>query len=262
MSSAIEVINLYKQYSLGVISYKNIKKDLQSFYSKLRGLEDPNSVINFDDDQLKKNQDYILALKNININFKEGGKIGVLGKNGSGKSTLLKIISRVTSPTAGNLKIYGSVRSLLEVGVGFHPELTGLENIYLSGSVSGEKKKDIDKCKDEIISFSGLDKYINTPVKRYSSGMIVKLGFSVATILDSDIILVDEVLAIADYEFREKALKKMKEISNNKLKTILFVSHNMDMIKTFCDECIVLDNGELIFQGNSDKAIEFYSKKK
>ena len=152
MSTAIEVKNLYKQYSLGVISYKNLKKDLQSFFYKLRGLEDPNSVINFDDYQLRKNTDYILALKNININIKEGSRIGILGKNGSGKSTLLKIISRVTSPTEGNLKIYGSVISLLEVGVGFHPELTGLENIYLSGSISGEKKKNIDRITFNDIS--------------------------------------------------------------------------------------------------------------
>ena len=183
----------------------------------------------------------------------------MIGKNGSGKSTLLKVISRVTIPSSGVIEINGKVSSLLEVGVGFHPELTGRENIYLSGSIAGLKKKIIDNYVDEIINFAEIKKYIDTPVKRYSSGMMVKLGFSISTIFSSDILLVDEVLAVGDKDFRKKAINKMFEISENKNKLIIFVSHNMDLIKMFCNKCILLKDGKLDFYGETQAAIDKYN---
>ena len=217
MTSLIKIKNLHKEYKTGLINFKSLQKDFQSFIYKIRGLEDPNSIISNDYNSTNS----FLALDDINLELSGNSRLGLIGKNGSGKSTLLKLISRVTIPTLGSVELNGRVSSLLEVGVGFHPELTGKENIYLSGSIAGLKKKEIDKYVDEIIEFAEVGKYIDTPVKRYSSGMLVKLGFSVSTIFSSDILLIDEVLAVGDKNFREKALNKMLEIGKDKNKSSL-----------------------------------------
>jgi len=255
MTSLIKLKNIYKEYKTGSINYKTLQKDFQSFIYKFRGLEDPNSIISKNNNSLGS----ILALDDINLELYANCRLGLIGKNGSGKSTLLKLISRVTVPTLGSVEINGRVSSLLEVGVGFHPELTGRENIYLSGSIAGLKKENVKNYVEEIIDFSEVRKYIDTPIKRYSSGMLVKLGFSISTIFNNDILLVDEVLAVGDKNFREKALNKMLEIGKNKNKLIVFVSHNMELIKMFCNQCIVLSDGKVLFNGDTDSAINKYN---
>lgn len=257
----IKAENIYKEYKLGVISTGTLRRDLQSWWAKVRGKQDPNSVISYDttheDDIKNVYRDNILALKDISFEVKRGELIGLIGKNGAGKSTLLKIISKITTPTKGIIKIKGRIGSLLEVGTGFHPELTGKENIYLNGTILGMKKREIDKKMDEIISFSEIEKFIDTPVKRYSSGMYVRLAFAVAAHLEPEILLVDEVLAVGDAEFQKKCLGKMSEVSKEG-RTILFVSHNMGAINSLTEKCILLKNGELLLYDKTGKIIETY----
>ncbi|MDP7036813.1 MAG: ABC transporter ATP-binding protein, partial [Candidatus Marinimicrobia bacterium] len=236
--SVIKIENLFKEYRLGNIGYGTLREDLESWWARINGKLDPNSIIG---DEISQNVDLnrILALNNINLEVKEGERLGIIGKNGAGKTTLLKILSRISSPTKGSVKIKGRVASLIAVGTGFHGELTGRENIYLNGSILGLTKFEIDQCFDEIVDFSGVEQFIDTPVKRYSSGMNLRLGFAVAAHLDPDILIVDEVLAVGDAEFRKKALGKMKDVSDSEKRTILFVSHNMGAIKTLCEKCIL-----------------------
>jgi lipopolysaccharide transport system ATP-binding protein len=257
--TVINIENLSKQYRLGVVSTNTLKGDLARWYAKIRGKEDPSLIIGQTNNLLNENTDgYVWALKNININVRKGDVIGIIGKNGAGKSTLLKLLSRVTSPTTGSIKIKGRIASLLEVGTGFHPELTGRENIFLNGAILGMTKNEIKSKIDEIIKFSGVEKYINTPVKRYSSGMTVRLAFAVAAHLDPEIMIVDEVLAVGDADFHKKAIKKMKEVSQGEGRAVLFVSHNMSSIKHLCNKAIVMDQGEIVFTGNTDEAIDKY----
>ena len=257
MKKVIEISNLYKEYQLGVIGRDTFYRDFQSFIHKIKGKEDPNSDLN---SEYLDTQKKFLALKNINLVVNEGEVIGIIGKNGAGKSTLLKLLSRITSPTKGEIKIKGKMASLLEVGTGFHGELTGRENIYLNGAINGMNITDTEKQIENIIEFSGiLKKHIDTPVKRYSSGMIVKLGFSIAAFLNYDILICDEVLAVGDYEFQKKALSKVKEINNTSNRTILFVSHNMESIQKICSKVIIMNEGEIKYVGDTNEMISIYS---
>lgn len=253
----IRVENLYKEYKLGVINHGTLSHDLQSWWARLRGKDDPNSLIS-EQHNIDAETNSFLALKDINFEVQAGDRLGIIGKNGAGKSTLLKILSRITSPTRGNVKIKGRVGSLLEVGTGFHPELTGRENIYLNGAILGMGKREIDRKLDEIVDFAGIEKHLDTPVKRYSSGMNVRLGFAVAAHLEPEILIVDEVLAVGDAEFQKKAIGKMEDVSKGEGRTILFVSHNMGAINRLCNNGIVLNNGELVFKGNVREAIQYY----
>ena len=257
MRNAIEINNLYKEYKLGVVGRGTLYRDLQSYWAKLLKKDDPNSMIGKKpEDFIKKN---ILALNNLNLNIKEGEIFGLIGANGAGKSTLLKVLSRITSPTKGNIKLSGKIASLLEVGTGFHPELTGRENIFLNGAINGMKKSDVSKKMDEIIDFSGVEKFIDTPIKRYSSGMLVRLGFSVAASLNHDILAIDEILAVGDLDFRNKAVNKVNELKNNSGRTIIFVSHNMQSVKQICTKVGLMNNGELISEGSSSEMIIEYN---
>lgn len=256
MSTAIKIESLYKEYRLGVIGHGTLRQDLQSWWAKLRGQDDPNSIIS-DNPIRSTSTDRILALKNINLEVEKGAVLGIIGANGAGKSTLLKVLSRVTGPTEGSIKVKGRIASLLEVGTGFHPELTGRENVFLNGAINGMSKKEVTRKFDEIVDFSGVGVYIDTPVKRYSSGMHVRLGFSVAAHLDPEILVVDEVLAVGDAEFQKKCLGKIKDISSEG-RTVLFVSHNMASINNLCHEAIVLSEGNLIFRGETQDAISEY----
>ena len=242
----IEIEHLYKEYRLGLIGYGTLREDLQSWWARVRGKEDPNSIL-FSDNQSKDGRvsDHILALNDINLTVERGERLGIIGPNGAGKTTLLKIMARIASPSKGTIRIKGKVASLLAVGTGMHGELTGRENIYLNGSILGLRKFEIDERFDEIVHFSGVEHFIDTPTKRYSSGMGVRLGFSVAAHLDPDVLIVDEVLAVGDVEFRKKALGKMKDVSEGEGRTILFVSHNMDAIRQLCEKAILLDSGEI-----------------
>jgi|TARA_Y100000310_G_scaffold34556_1_gene32713 lipopolysaccharide transport system ATP-binding protein len=255
----IEIENLYKEYRLGLIGYGTLREDLQSWWAKARGKEDPNSIL-FSGDQSRdgKASDHILALNNINIEVKQGERLGIIGANGAGKTTLLKILSRIASPTKGAVRIKGRVASLIAVGTGFHGELTGRDNIYLNGAILGLRKFEIDERFDEIVDFAGVSQFMDTPVKRYSSGMYVRLGFAVAAHLDPDVLIVDEVLAVGDAEFRKKALSKMKDVSEGQGRTILFVSHNMDAIKQLCERAILLESGELVSEGSATEVVEQY----
>ena len=255
MKLAIEIKNICKEYSLGTVNHKSFQKDFQLYLNKIFQA----IGLNYSNNKFQHINEKILALKNLSLNIEKGKKIGLIGKNGSGKSTLLKIISGITAPTIGEVYLTGRVSSLLEVGVGFHGELTGRENIYLSGSIMGIKKNHIDNFVTEIIEFSEIHKYIDTPVKRYSSGMIVKLGFAVSTIFESEILIVDEVLAVGDKNFRKKAMDKMLKICEKGNQTVLFVSHNMDMIKEFCEQCVVLEKGELVYFGDTNNALNVYN---
>ena len=254
---AIKVENLTKTYNLGVINYGTLYRDIQSFFARVRGKEDPNKKIGFG--KLSKKLD---ALNKINIEIQKGEILGIIGSNGAGKSTLLKVISRITTPTEGKIGVNGRLSSLLEVGTGFHPELTGRENIYLNASINGMTRFEIDKKINEIIDFSGVKEFIDTPVKRYSSGMYVRLGFAVAANLDPDILVVDEVLAVGDAYFQSKALGKMKNLRDTDKKTILFVSHNLNSIQTLCTKVIVLSKGNVIFEGGPTEAIQKYLESK
>ena len=254
----IEINDISKMYKLGLISSKTIQDDLKNIFYNILGKKNPDLEIIEPNIRDKKGGDYVWALKDININVKKGEVVGIIGKNGAGKSTLLKLLSKVTKPTTGYIKTKGKLASLLEVGTGFHNELSGRENIFLNGAILGMTKSEIKSKLDEIIEFSGCERYIDTPVKRYSSGMHVRLAFAVAAHLDPDILIVDEVLAVGDAEFQRKAIGKMKEVSAGGDRTVLFVSHNMASIKNLCDRAILLENGMVSFDGSVDKAIELY----
>ena len=254
---AIKAEHLSKYYRLGVINNGTLFRDIQTWIARKRGKEDPHSKIS--EHKYDGTDDGFWALKNLNFEIKQGDRVGIIGKNGAGKSTLLKILSRITAPTEGCVKIHGRVASLLEVGTGFHGELTGRENVYLNGAILGMKKKEVDRKIDEIIDFSGIEKHIDTPVKRYSSGMYVRLAFAVAAHLDSEILIADEVLAVGDAEFQKKALGKMNELSMGEGRTVLFVSHNMAAVKGLCNRGVILEKGKLKFISDSiDEAIAEY----
>lgn len=255
--TVIKAEHLSKYYKLGVINNGTLFRDIQTWFALRQGKPDPHSKIG--EHKYDGNDNGFWALKDLNFEIKQGDRVGIIGKNGAGKSTLLKILSRITAPTEGNVKIRGRVASLLEVGTGFHGELTGRENIYLNGAILGMKKKEVDRKIDEIIDFSGIEKHIDTPVKRYSSGMYVRLAFAVAAHLDSEILIADEVLAVGDAEFQKKALGKMNVLSAGQGRTVLFVSHNMAAVKSLCNKGIILYQGRLKFTSdNIDEAIGKY----
>ncbi|WP_299522894.1 ABC transporter ATP-binding protein [Winogradskyella sp.] len=255
----LKVENLSKQYRLGLIGTGTISHDLNRWWYKMRGKEDPYLKIGESNDRSSEgSSDYVWALRDINFEVNRGEVLGIIGKNGAGKSTLLKILSRVTGPTLGVIKSNGRIASLLEVGTGFHPEMTGRENIYLNGAILGMTKSEIVGKIDEIIDFSGCQRYIDTPVKRYSSGMTVRLAFAVAAHLEPDILVIDEVLAVGDAEFQKKAIGKMQDISKGEGRTVLFVSHNMASIKALCTKAIVLEHGEVAFNGQVEDALDYY----
>ncbi|MDR2663441.1 MAG: ATP-binding cassette domain-containing protein [Treponema sp.] len=257
---AIRIEHLSKMYRLGVINNGTLWKDIQTWIALKRGKEDPHSKIG--EDKYRGDDDHFWALKDISVDIKQGDRVGIIGKNGAGKSTLLKLLSRITAPTEGVIKIKGKIASLLEVGTGFHGELTGRENIYLNGAILGMKKRRITQKMDEIIAFSGIDQHIDTPVKRYSSGMFVRLAFAVAAHLDSDILIADEVLAVGDAEFQKKALGKMQDLSTGQGRTVLFVSHNMVAVKSLCNCGILLEKGKICYNDIIQNVIEFYSSDK
>lgn len=259
MALAIKVENLSKAYQLGTIGTGTLSRDIERKWAKITGKEDPFLKIGEENDRTEKSSNNMAwSLRDINFSINQGDAIGIIGRNGAGKSTLLKILSQITSPTTGNIKIKGRIASLLEVGTGFHPELSGRENIYLNGAILGMRKKEIDKKFDEIVDFSGVEKYIDTPVKRYSSGMYVRLAFSVAAHLESEILIVDEVLAVGDAEFQKKCLGKMNQVASNSGRTVLFVSHNIQAIKQICNNSILLENGRLKQIGKTNKVIDKY----
>ncbi|UTC90783.1 ABC transporter ATP-binding protein [Treponema denticola] len=256
-NTVIKIEHLSKMYKLGLINNDALFRDIQSWWALKRGKEDPHGKIGAD--KYEGSDTEFWALKDLTFDIKQGDRVGIIGKNGAGKSTLLKVLSRITTPTEGSVKIRGKVSSLLEVGTGFHGELTGRENIYLNGAILGMKKAEIDRKLDEIIDFSGIEKHIDTPVKRYSSGMYVRLAFAVAAHLDSDILIADEVLAVGDSEFQKKAIGKMSELSTGQGRTVLFVSHNMAAVKSLCNKGIILEKGRLKFRSDDiDKAISYY----
>jgi len=256
--TVIKVENLYKEYKLGVINHGTLTHDLQSWWARMRGKEDPNSLISAHHNA-DTEKDSFLALKDVSFEVKQGDRVGIIGKNGAGKSTLLKILSKITSPTSGQVKIKGRVAALLEVGTGFHQELTGRENIYLNGAILGMSRKEIDRKLDEIIDFAGVEKHIDTPVKRYSSGMNVRLGFAIAAHLEPEILILDEVLAVGDAEFQKKCLGRMGAVAREG-RTVLFVSHNMAAVSKLCDKGMLIENGEKIYYGDSNVAINRYLK--
>jgi lipopolysaccharide transport system ATP-binding protein len=260
MSTAIKITDLSKIYRLGEIGTGTLQHDLQRWYKmRIRGQEDPFLKIGeANDSGMVGISDVVYSLRDINLEIEQGVALGIIGKNGAGKSTLLKLISRVTSPTTGRIEIKGRVASLLEVGTGFHPELTGRENIFLNGAILGMRKKEIQLKLDEIIEFSGVARYIDTPVKRYSSGMYVRLAFAVAAHLDSEILIVDEVLAVGDAEFQKKCLGKMGEISKGEGRTVLFVSHNMSAVKSLCSNALLLQRGVIHKSGVVSDVIDYY----
>ena len=253
--TAIKIEHLKKQYRLGQIGGTTLKAEIQSWWARKRHLEDPNVQIGQDQSKIGE---AFLALNDINLEIKKGEAVGIIGANGAGKSTLLKILSRVTAPTEGDVWIDGRISSMLEVGTGFHGELTGRENIYMNGAILGMSKKEIDAKMESIIDFSECRQFIDTPVKRYSSGMYVKLAFAVASHLDSEILIMDEVLAVGDMAFQKKSLTKMGDAAANEGRTVLYVSHNMATIRNLCTKCIVLDKGKLVYEGDVESAIALY----
>lgn len=254
---AIRVENVSKEYRLGAIGGATLKGEIQSKLARLMKKEDPNLKIG---EKAHGKNERFLALNDLSFDVEKGETIGILGHNGAGKSTILKLICRVTAPTKGNIYMNGRITSMLEVGTGFHPELTGRENVYLNGAILGMTKAEIDKKFDEIVEFSEVGQFIDTPVKRYSSGMKVKLAFSVASHLDSEIMIMDEVLAVGDVNFQNKCIDRMKKVAEESGKTIIYVSHNMTTVKKLCNRCIVLSKGQKIFDGNTDEAIAIYMK--
>jgi lipopolysaccharide transport system ATP-binding protein len=257
--TVIKIENLSKQYRLGNIGTGTISHDVNRFFAKIRGKEDPFLKIGETNDRTQKgNSDLVWALKEINFEVQQGEILGIIGKNGAGKSTLLKILSKVTAPTTGSIKAKGRIASLLEVGTGFHPELTGRENIFLNGAILGMTKFEIKSKLDEIVDFAGIERYLDTPVKRYSSGMMVRLGFAVAAHLEPEILVVDEVLAVGDADFQKKAIGKMQDVSTNQGRTVLFVSHNMGSIERLCNKLITLNEGGVIYEGNTKEGIQQY----
>lgn len=255
---AIKIDHISKEYRLGAIGGGTLRGDLQSWMARIKGKEDPNSKIG--SDAAAHTGEHFLALDDISFTVKKGEALGIIGHNGAGKSTLLKLLSRVTAPTKGTISYNGRVASMLEVGTGFHPELTGRENVYMNGAILGMTKAEIDRKFDQIVEFAEMEKFIDTPVKRYSSGMYVKLAFAVAAHLDSEIMIMDEVLAVGDMKFQQKCLGKMGDAANSEGRTVLYVSHNMNTIRQLCTRCIVLDHGKLVFDGDVEKAIEIYSQ--
>lgn len=260
---AIEFENISKQYALGTIGTGTLSRDLNRWWARVRGKEDPYLRIGEVNDRSQKaTGDFVWALRNIDFKVEQGEVLGIIGKNGAGKSTLLKILSRVTSPTTGCIRAKGRIASLLEVGTGFHPEMTGRENIYMNGSIMGMTKAEIARKLDEIVAFAGVEKYIDTPVKRYSSGMTVRLGFAIAAHLEPEILVVDEVLAVGDAEFQKKAIGKMQDVSKGEGRTVLFVSHNMAAVRSLCTKGVLLENGTVAYQGAVDSTVDFYLKEK
>jgi len=256
---AIKVERLSKVYNLGEVGTGTLSRDLERWWARTRGKEDPFLKIGESNDRTKKgNSDIVYSLKDINFEIEKGVAVGIIGRNGAGKSTLLKILSRVTSPTTGKVYLNGRVASLLEVGTGFNPELTGRENIYVNGAILGMKKKEIVRKFDEIVDFAGVERYIDTPVKRYSSGMYVRLAFAVAAHLECEILIVDEVLAVGDAEFQQKCLGKMGGVMQEEGRTILFVSHNMSAVRSLCQKGIFLQNGCVAFDGEVNKTVNNY----
>jgi len=255
----IQVENLSKLYRLGEIGTGTLSHDINRFFAKLRGKEDPYTLVGQINDRTSKSaSDYVWALKDVNFNVNQGEVLGIIGRNGAGKSTLLKLISQITSPTAGSIKAKGRIASLLEVGTGMHPEMTARENIYLNGAILGMRRREIKLKFDDIISFAGCDLYVDTPLKRFSSGMRVRLGFAVAAFLEPEILIVDEVLAVGDAEFQKKAIGKMKDVSQGGGRTVLFVSHNMASVKSLCSRVLVLKNGLLTFDGKTNDSLGHY----
>ena len=254
----IKIENVGKQYHLGKVGTGTISHDLNRWWAKVRGKEDPYLKIGEVNDRTKKGtSDLVWAIKDINFDVKKGEVLGIIGRNGAGKSTLLKVLSRVTGPTTGDIKVKGRIASLLEVGTGFHPDLSGRENIYLNGAILGMSKQEIKSKFDEIVEFSGVERYIDTPVKRYSSGMYVRLAFAVAAHLEPEILIVDEVLAVGDAEFQKKCLGKMKDVSGQG-RTVLFVSHNMSAIRNLCTRVVTMSQGQIAFDGDVNDGISKY----
>jgi lipopolysaccharide transport system ATP-binding protein len=259
---AIKAENISKQYRLGEIGTGTISHDLNRWWHKVRGKEDPFLKIGESNNRSQKGEsDYVWSLKDINFEINQGDAVGIIGRNGAGKSTLLKLLSKVTKPTTGQFKVNGRIASLLEVGTGFHPEMTGRENIYLNGAILGMRRSEITRKFDEIVDFAGIERYIDTPVKRYSSGMYVRLAFAVAAHLESEILIVDEVLAVGDAEFQNKCLGKMGDVSKGEGRTVLFVSHNMLSLAAICNSGIVLKNGNICLSGNINSCISNYMQK-
>jgi len=259
MSVAIRVENVSKAYQLGEFTSGTLSRDLERWWALYRGKEDPFLKIGEANDRaVKGGSDIVWSLKDLNFEIQQGDAVGIIGKNGAGKSTLLKVLSQVTSPTTGKIKVKGRIASLLEVGTGFHPELTGRENIYLNGAILGMRKHEIARKFDEIVDFSGVERYIDTPVKRYSSGMYVRLAFAVAAHLESEILIIDEVLAVGDAEFQKKCIGKMGDINKGEGRTILFVSHNMASIQNLCKSAILISKGQFLNQGVTNSIINEY----
>lgn len=260
MANAIEFENVSKQYRLGLVSTGTLRHDINRWWqTSILGKEDPYLKIGETNDRSTKgNSEYVWALKDINFKVEQGDVVGIIGKNGAGKSTLLKLLSRVTGPTTGVIRAHGRIGSLLEVGTGFHGEMTGRENIFMNGAILGMTRQEIQAKLDEIIDFSGCERYIDTPVKRYSSGMTVRLGFAVAAFLDPEILVVDEVLAVGDAEFQKKAIGKMKDVSSGEGRTVLFVSHNMGSIRSLCKRGILLENGSIKADGEVNSICDMY----
>jgi len=260
--TAIEFNNISKQYRLGLVSTRTISHDLNRWWAmNIRGKEDPYLKIGDTNDRSTKGEsDYVWALRDIDFKVEQGDVLGIIGKNGAGKSTLLKILSKVTTPTTGTIKARGRIASLLEVGTGFHPEMTGRENIYMNGAIMGMSKAEITRKLDEIVDFSGVERYLDTPVKRYSSGMTVRLGFAIAAHLDPEILVVDEVLAVGDAEFQKKAIGKMQDVSRGEGRTVLFVSHNMASLRMLCNRGILIDKGSVFSDGGINEICDLYLK--
>ncbi|MDF2552047.1 MAG: transporter ATP-binding protein [Chryseobacterium sp.] len=256
---ALKAENISKQYRLGEVGTGTLSHDLNKFWYKVRGKENPYLKIGEANDRSTKGiSEYVWSLKNINFEIEQGSAVGIIGRNGAGKSTLLKLLSKVTKPTTGKIFTNGRIASLLEVGTGFHPEMTGRENVYLNGAILGMSRKEIKRKFDEIVDFSGVERYIDTPVKRYSSGMYVRLAFAVAAHLESEILIVDEVLAVGDAEFQKKCLGKMGDVSKGEGRTVLFVSHNLAAVRRLCNTGILLKNGEIISTGKIDGVLNRY----
>ena len=260
--TAIEFDHVGKQYRLGLVSTGTLAHDLNRFWqTKILRREDPYLKIGETNDRATKGtSDYVWALRDIDFKVEQGDVVGIIGRNGAGKSTLLKLLSRVTAPTTGVIRARGRIGSLLEVGTGFHPEMTGRENIFMNGTIMGMTTAEIKRKLDEIVDFSGCERYLDTPVKRYSSGMMVRLGFAVAAHLEPEILVVDEVLAVGDAEFQKKAIGKMQDVSRGGGRTVLFVSHNMRSVRNLCKSAVVLENGKVVYNGDVDSGIDFYTK--
>jgi lipopolysaccharide transport system ATP-binding protein len=257
---ALKAENISKQYRLGQVGTGTLSHDLNRFWAQLRGKEDPYLKIGEANDRASKgDSEYVWSLRDINFEIEQGDAVGIIGRNGAGKSTLLKLLSKVTKPTTGKIYTKGRIASLLEVGTGFHPEMTGRENVFLNGAILGMTRKEITRKFDEIVDFSGVERYIDTPVKRYSSGMYVRLAFAVAAHLESEILIVDEVLAVGDAEFQKKCLGKMGDVSKGEGRTVLFVSHNMTAVKSLCKKGIVMSNGKMIYNGGIERALSEYN---